>query len=84
MRKILRWMCSTNAKDIGVLYIIFGYISALIGTGLSLIIRLELAGPGPQYINSEKYGTIYNNVISAHAVLMIFFFVMPCAKEIFL
>lgn len=77
MRASLRWLCSTNAKDIGIMYIIFGFISALIGTSLSMIIRLELAAPGIQYINSEKYTTIYNNLISAHGLLMIFFFLMP-------
>lgn len=77
MKGILRWLCSTNAKDIGVMYLILGFIAAIIGTSLSLIIRLELASPGIQYINSEKYATIYNNIISAHALFMIFFFVMP-------
>lgn len=47
------------------------------GTGLSLIIRIELSAPGVQYIQSEKYGTIYNNIISAHGLIMIFFFLMP-------
>ena len=73
----LRWLCSTNAKDIGVLYLIFGFISALIGTSFSMLIRLELASPGVQYINSDKYGQIYNVLITAHAVFMIFLFVMP-------
>lgn len=59
------------------MYLIFGYFAAIVGSTLSMIIRLELASPGPQYINSEKYGSIYNNVISAHAIFMIFFFVMP-------
>ena len=77
MKGIFRWLCSTNAKDIGVLYLIVGFIAALIGTSLSMIIRLELATPGIQYINSEKYVTIYNNIISIHALFMIFFFVMP-------
>jgi heme/copper-type cytochrome/quinol oxidase subunit 1 len=77
LSKLNRWFCSTNAKDIGVLYLIFGYFAAIVGSTLSMIIRLELASPGPQYITSEKYGTIYNNVISAHAIFMIFFFVMP-------
>jgi len=73
----LRWLCSTNAKDIGVLYLIFGFISALVGTSFSMLIRLELASPGVQYINSDKYGQIYNVLITAHAVFMIFLFVMP-------
>ncbi len=77
MRSILRWTCSTNAKDIGILYLIFGYLSALIGTSFSLLIRIELSSPGPQFIHSPNYGTIYNNIISAHALFMLFFFVMP-------
>ena len=67
--KIIRWCCSTNAKDIGILYMIFGFVSAMIGTGLSIIIRLELSGGGEQYINSSKYDQIYNVLISAHAII---------------
>lgn len=73
----LRWLCSTNAKDIGILYLMFGFISALVGTSFSMLIRLELASPGVQYINSDKYGQIYNVLITAHAIFMIFLFVMP-------
>jgi len=77
MKGLLRWVCSTNAKDIGILYLIIGFFSALIGTSLSMLIRIELSNPGIQYINSDKYGTIYNNLISAHGLIMIFFFLMP-------
>jgi heme/copper-type cytochrome/quinol oxidase subunit 1 len=42
-----------------------------------MIIRLELSGPGIQYINTEKYGQIYNVLITEHGLFMIFFFVMP-------
>lgn len=74
---ILRWVCSTNAKDIGILYLIYGFISAMIGTAFSMIIRLELSGIGEQFITSSKYGQLYNVIISAHAIFMIFQFVMP-------
>lgn len=77
--KLIRWICSTNAKDIGVLYIIIGTFSAIVGTTLSLIIRSELAMPGSHYINNANYGQIYNVLITAHAIFMIFFFVMPTA-----
>lgn len=77
MRGIIRWMCSTNAKDIGILYIIFGIYSAVVGTILSVIIRMELSSSGVQYINTEKYGQVYNVLITAHAIYMIFMFVMP-------
>lgn len=38
-----RWLFSTNAKDVAILYILFSIIAGLIGTSLSIIIRLELA-----------------------------------------
>lgn len=79
INKFIRWICSTNAKDIGVLYIILGTFSAIVGTTLSLIIRSELAMPGSHYINNPNYGQIYNVLITAHAIFMIFFFVMPTA-----
>lgn len=80
-KAITRWLFSTNCKDIAVLYMIFAIFSGLIGTGLSLIIRLELAGPTPQILQNN--GQIFNVVISAHAIFMIFFLVMPMAVGFF-
>jgi len=69
-----RWFLSSNAKDIGTLYLIFALFSGLIGTAFSVLIRLELSGPGIQYISDSQ---LYNNIITAHAIVMIFFMVMP-------
>lgn len=69
-----RWLCSSNAKDIGVLYIIFALFSGLVGTAFSVLIRLELSAPGVQYIADHQ---LYNSIITAHAIVMIFFMVMP-------
>src|SRR6266487_701908 len=65
---------SSNAKDIGTLYLIFALFSGLLGTAFSVLIRLELSGPGVQYIADNQ---LYNSIITAHAILMIFFMVMP-------
>ena len=69
-----RWFLSSNAKDIGTLYLIFALFSGLMGTAFSVLIRLELSGPGVQYIADNQ---LYNSIITAHAILMIFFMVMP-------
>ena len=69
-----RWFSSSNAKDIGVLYLIFALFSGLVGTAFSALIRLELAGPGVQFIADNQ---LYNSIITAHAIVMIFFMVMP-------
>jgi len=68
-------MFSTNHKDIGILYIIFGAFSGIIGTTMSIIIRLELAAPGNNILNGNYQ--LYNVLITAHGLIMIFFMLMP-------
>lgn len=62
-----RWLNSTNAKDIGTLYLIFSLFSGLLGTASSVLIRLELSGPGAQFISNNQ---LYNSIVTAHAILM--------------
>ncbi len=72
---INRWLLSTNAKDIGTQYIIFGGFSGMIGSAQSQIIRMEQSGGGNVYQMGSHND--YNVIITAHAQIMIFFMVMP-------
>ena len=56
------------------MYLIFALLSGLVGTAFSVLIRLELSGPGVQFIADNQ---LYNSIITAHAIVMIFFMVMP-------
>nr|YP_010317932.1 cytochrome c oxidase subunit I [Geukensia demissa]QHO63842.1 cytochrome c oxidase subunit I [Geukensia demissa]UJM44210.1 cytochrome c oxidase subunit 1 [Geukensia demissa] len=70
----MRWLMTTNHKEIGSLYLLFGVWSALIGVGYSMIIRLHLMHPGNSLLKSES---LYNVIVTSHALIMIFFAVMP-------
>ena len=69
----MRWIKTTNHKDLGTLYLWFAFIMFFIGGVMSLVIRLELFAPGLQWVNPE----FFNQMTTMHALIMIFGGVMP-------
>lgn len=70
---LTRWLFSTNAKDIGTLYLMFGIFTGLLGTAFSILIRLELSAPGSQFLAGDHQ--LFNVIITAHGIMMIYFMV---------
>ncbi|MCL6414270.1 cytochrome c oxidase subunit 1 [Aestuariirhabdus sp. Z084] len=72
---IKRWLFSTNHKDIGTMYLIFSLVMLFLGGGMAMVIRAELFMPGLQILNPD----LYNNLVTNHALIMVFGLVMPAA-----
>jgi len=71
---LLRWLNSTNHKDIGTMYLLFAIVAGLIGGFLSVVMRMELQEPGLQYFAN---GHVFNTFVTGHGLIMVFFMVMP-------
>ena len=88
-----RWFMSTNHKDIGTLYLIFAITAGIIGGGISGLMRAELMHPGIQFlghwantlnhirgggdVNMDQARHLWNVLVTAHGLIMVFFMVMP-------
>ncbi len=70
-----RWLMSTNHKDIGTMYITLAVIAGLIGGAFSVLFRIQLAMPGSTFLGGDHQ--FYNVLITAHALIMVFFMIMP-------
>ena len=70
---LMRWITTTNHKDLGTLYLLFSFLMFLVGGLMSLVIRAELWAPGLQFVDPE----FFNQMTTLHALVMIFGGVMP-------
>ncbi len=70
---LMRWITTTNHKDIGTLYLIFSFTMFLTGGVMALTIRAELFQPGLQVVQPE----FFNQLTSMHGLIMIFGAIMP-------
>ena len=71
-----RWLYSTDARDIGILYLLISAFSGMLGTTLSMFIRLQLMDVNQSSVLNMP-NQLYNVVITVHALLMIFYLIMP-------
>jgi cytochrome c oxidase subunit I len=70
----MRWLNSTNHKDIGTMYLLFAIVAGVIGGFLSVMMRMELQEPGLQFFAN---GHVFNTFVTGHGLIMVFFMVMP-------
>ena len=70
-----RWLYSTNHKDIGTMYLVIAVVGGIVGGLMSLLLRMELAAPGPGILGGDHH--FFNVLTTAHGLIMVFFMVMP-------
>ena len=70
---IMRWITTTNHKDIGTLYLWFSFIMLLVGGAMAMVIRAELFQPGMQVVDPN----FFNMMTTMHGLIMVFGAIMP-------
>ena len=75
-----RWFCSTNHKDIGVLYIFTAGLMGFLSVAFTMYMRMELMEPGAQFMvnaDGSPNGHLWNVMVTGHGILMMFFVIIP-------
>ena len=72
-RTVVKWITSTDHKVIGYMYLMLGFSFFMIGGVMALLVRLELARPGMQFLTAEQY----NMLFTMHGTIMLFLFATP-------
>ncbi|MDP3367271.1 MAG: cbb3-type cytochrome c oxidase subunit I, partial [Pseudomonas sp.] len=70
---LMRWVLTTNHKDIGTMYLWFSFCMFLLGGSMAMVIRAELFQPGLQIVQPE----FFNQMTTMHGLIMVFGAVMP-------
>jgi len=71
---VKRWLVTTNHKDIGILYLVTSLFFLVFGGVLAMLIRVQLWQGG-----GFMSGTAYNETVTAHGLIMVFWFLSPFA-----
>ncbi|WP_313693018.1 cbb3-type cytochrome c oxidase subunit I [Halorarum halobium] len=72
---LTRWFVTTNHKDVGILYTVTALFFLVFGGVLAMLMRAQLWIPGDQILSAAAY----NQAVSAHGLLMVFWFLSPFA-----
>src|SRR5512142_2763108 len=72
---LMRWLTTTNHKDIGTMYLWFSFTMFLVGGAMAMLIRAELFQPGLQILDPERF----NQMTTLHGLIMLFGALMPGA-----
>lgn len=70
---IKRWLTTTNHKDVGIIYLVGGFLLGAIGGLLGVLMKAQTSAPGLSIISPS----LYNQALSVHGLVMVLWFVTP-------
>ncbi len=70
---LMRWVTTTNHKDIGTMYLWFSFAMFMVGGIMAMVIRTELFAPGLQIVDPD----FFNQMTTMHGLIMVFGAIMP-------